>query len=198
VIGDSYTTGHPMGGVGPNGWPALAWQMLAGQGLPIAADVAAEGGAGYGIPGNRNNMFGALTAEAVRPDDGLVVFFGSRNDQPVAPQDLAARSAAAFALARQTAPRARLLVIGPPWPTPAVPPAVLQIRDVLRAQARAAGATFFDPLAARWFVDTPTLIGSDGVHPTDAGHVYLADRIAPLIAAQLTGSAVVGEISRPG
>jgi phospholipase/lecithinase/hemolysin len=172
--------------VGPNGWPTLAWQLLAGRGLPIAADVAAEGGAGYGTPGNHGNMFGALTPRAVRPDDALVVFFGSRNDQPVDPQDLAAKSSAAFALARRTAPMAKMLVIGPPWPTPDVPPVVLQIRDVLKAEARAAGATFFDPLTAGWFFDTPGLIGSDGVHPTDAGHMYLADRIAPLIAAQLT------------
>jgi phospholipase/lecithinase/hemolysin len=30
------------------------------------------------------------------------------------------------------------------------------------------------------------LIGQDGVHPTDAGHAYMAATIAPLIYAQLT------------
>jgi lysophospholipase L1-like esterase len=30
------------------------------------------------------------------------------------------------------------------------------------------------------------LIGKDGVHPTDAGHAYMADMIAPLIRAQLS------------
>ena len=65
------------------------------------------------------------------------------------------------------------------------PPAVLQIRDVLHAQARAVGATFIDPIAERWFVGRPDLIGEDGVHPTDAGHAYMADKIAPLIAARL-------------
>ncbi|MEN0140388.1 MAG: SGNH/GDSL hydrolase family protein, partial [Rhodococcus sp. (in: high G+C Gram-positive bacteria)] len=43
----------------------------------------------------------------------------------------------------------------------------------------------FDPIAAGWFVDRPDLIGRDGVHPTNAGHVYMADKIAPLIGAQL-------------
>jgi len=186
VIGDSYTTGSNMGGQGARSWTAIAWQILAIQGLAVAPDIAAEGGAGYGVPGNHGSVFGELTARAVHPDDDLVVFFGSRNDQPVDPQDLTVRAHDAFALARKTAPHARLLVIGPPWPTPDVPPVVLAIRDVLAAQAAAAGATFYDPLVARWFFDTPNLIGSDGVHPTDAGHVYLAYRIAPLIAAQLT------------
>ncbi len=48
-----------------------------------------------------------------------------------------------------------------------------------------AGATFVDPIAARWFVDRPGLIGADGVHPTDAGHAYMAEKLAPLISAAL-------------
>mgnify|MGYP002623887115 CR=1 FL=1 len=48
-----------------------------------------------------------------------------------------------------------------------------------------AGATFVDPIAEGWFVGRPELIGADGVHPTDAGHQYLADKIAPLIGARL-------------
>jgi lysophospholipase L1-like esterase len=44
---------------------------------------------------------------------------------------------------------------------------------------------FIDPIAERWFVGRPDLIAQDGVHPTDAGHAYMADKIAPLIASQL-------------
>jgi hypothetical protein len=36
------------------------------------------------------------------------------------------------------------------------------------------------------FVDQPNLIGRDGVRPTNAGHSYMAQRIAPLIYDQLT------------
>lgn len=185
VIGDSYTTGGVEGGQGPNGWTARSWQVLAGQGFLINPDVAAEGGAGYGIRGNRGSVFGDLTPRVVRPDDSLVVFFGSRNDQDVDPHVLAGAAHDCFAFARRTAPSARLLVIGPPWPTADVPGSVLQIRDALYGQARAAGATWIDPIAERWFVGRPDLIGSDGVHPNDAGHAYMADKIAPLIAAQL-------------
>jgi hypothetical protein len=185
VIGDSYTTGGELGGLGANGWTTRAWQLLTQQGIPISADVAAEGGAGYGTRGNRGSVFEDLTAGAVRPDDVLVVFFGSRNDQGVDPTQLSILAWGTYHLARSKAPKARFLVIGPPWPTADPPPAVLRIRDTLKYQAGVAGATFIDPIAAGWFVGRPELIGKDGVHPTDAGHAYMADMIAPLIGAQL-------------
>ncbi|MHA3021509.1 Rv0518 family GDSL lipase [Mycobacterium sp. BMJ-28] len=185
VIGDSYTTGTNFGGLGGKGWPARAWQVLARQGKPVKADVASEGRAGYGVRGDHNSVFGDLTARAVRPDDVLVVFFGSRNDEPVDPLTITGLAWNAFDSARRTAPAAKLLVIGPPWPTDDVPDKVLQVRDALGAAARAAGAVFIDPIAEGWFVGRPDLIAPDGVHPTDAGHTYLADRIAPLIGDQL-------------
>jgi hypothetical protein len=186
VVGDSYTTGTDEGGLGPKAWTALAWHTLAQRGVRIAADVAAEGRAGYGVPGDRGSIFEDLTSHAVKPEDALVVFFGSRNDEGVDPGVLAGRARDTFDLARILAPSARLLVIGPPWPTADVPEPVLQIRDVLNAAARGAGAAFVDPIGDRWFVDLPDLIGPDGVHPNDAGHQYLADKIAPLIRMQLS------------
>ncbi len=185
VVGDSYTNGTAIGGQGANAWPTLAWKSLARRGVQVAADVAAEGRAGYGVRGDQGNLFGDLTPRAVKPDDALVVFYGSRNDQGVDPNLLSGQIFNAFALAHGIAPNALLLVIGPPWPTADVPPAVLQIRDILAFQAMLAGATFIDPIAAGWFVDRPDLIGRDGVHPTDAGHAYMADKIAPLIGDQL-------------
>lgn len=185
IVGDSYTTGSNEGGNGARNWTTLAWRQLARQGTQVDADVAAEGRAGYVVRGYQNSVFGDLAPRAVHPDDTLVVFYGSRNDQGVDPLTLASMARGAFDFARGTAPSARLLVIGPPWPTADVPPAVLQIRDVLRLTAGVAGATFVDPIAEGWFVGRPELIGGDGVHPTDAGHAYMADKIAPLIGAEL-------------
>ena len=185
VVGDSYTNGTAIGGQGPNAWPVLAWKTLARQGMQVNADVAAEGRAGYGVRGDQGNLFVDLTPRAVKPDDSVVVFYGSRNDQGVDPNALNGQVFNSLNLARSIAPNARLLVIGPPWPTADVPPAVLQIRDILSFQSMLAGATFVDPIAERWFVDRPDLIGPDGVHPTNAGHAYMADKIAPLIGAQL-------------
>ena len=186
VIGDSYTTGGDLGGLGSNGWAARAWQLLARQGLPVTANVAAEGGAGYGTRGNHGSVFEDLTADAVKPDDALVVFFGSRNDQWVDPTQLSVLAYGTYQLARRTAPSAKFLVIGPPWPTADPPDTVLRIRDALKYQAGVAGATFIDPIANGWFVGRPDLIGKDGIHPNDAGHAYMAEMIAPLIRSQLS------------
>jgi lysophospholipase L1-like esterase len=185
VVGDSYTTGTDEGGLGRKSWTARAWRTLGQRGMRIAADVAAEGKAGYGTPGDHGSLFEDLTARAVKPSDVLVVFFGSRNDRGVNLEVLAERVRATFDSARRYAPTARLLVIGPPWPTADVPVDVLQIRDVLFAAARDAGVAWVDPIFEHWFVNIPGLIGPDGVHPNDAGHQYLADKIAPLIGAQL-------------
>ncbi len=185
VVGDSYTTGSDQGGNGPRNWTTLAWQRLARQGVQIDADVAAEGRAGYVVRGYQNHVFGDLAPRAISADDTLVVFYGSRNDQGADPLAILGAAQGAFDFAHRTAPSARLLVIGPPWPTADVPPVVLQIRDMLRTAAGLAGATFVDPIAERWFVGRPDLIGADGVHPTDAGHAYMADQIAPLIGAEL-------------
>ncbi|OBI51737.1 hypothetical protein A5707_13500 [Mycobacterium kyorinense] len=185
VIGDSYTNGTDEGGLGSKAWTARTWLTLGRQGLQVAPDVASEGRAGYGVPGDHGSLFRDLTARAVHPNDVLVVFFGSRNDQGVNSELLAQLTRDAFDMARHIAPAAKLLVIGPPWPTTDPPDGVLEVRDVVAGQARAVGATFVDPINDRWFVDRPDLIGADGVHPTDAGHAYMAEKIAPLIRAQL-------------
>jgi lysophospholipase L1-like esterase len=186
VIGDSYTTGTNEGGVGARSWPSRAWQALGARGSRVSADVAAEGRAGYGMPGDHCSIFEDLAARAVQPDDALVVFFGSRNDQGVDPLLLTEKTHAALDLARRLAPAARLLVIGPPWPTADVPPSMFLVRDILGGAAGAAGATFIDPIAEGWFVGRPDLIGADGVHPNDAGHQYMADTIAPLLRPPLS------------
>ncbi|WP_448420456.1 Rv0518 family GDSL lipase [Mycolicibacter minnesotensis] len=185
VIGDSYTAGFENTGRGAANWTQRAWQGLAGRGVYVSADVAAEGGAGYGVRGNRDGLFGDLASRAVQPDDALVVFFGSRNDQDVEPGQLSRLMGDTLGLARRIAPGSRMLVVGPPWPTADVPGQVWRIRDLLSAEARAVGAEFIDPLAERWFVGLPDLIGPDGVHPTDAGHAYMADKFVSLIAGQL-------------
>ncbi len=186
VIGDSYTTGTDEGGQGQNAWTNRAWLTLAHQGVQISPDVASEGRAGYVVRGDHGSVFEDLTGRAVHPDDALVVFFGSRNDEGVDAAQMARMAHDTFDLARHIAPSSKLLVIGPPWPTADPPFDVLYVRDILSGQARAAGATFIDAIGEAWFVGRPDLIGPDGVHPNDAGHAYMAEKIAPLIRAQLS------------
>ena len=186
MIGDSYTTGTDEGGWGSNTWTNRTWLTLAHQGVQVAPEVASEGRAGYVVRGDHGSVFEDLTNRAVHPDDALVVFFGSRNDHGVDPTQMAAMAHDTLDLARRIAPSAKLLVIGPPWTDSEPPIDVLYIRDILSGQANEAGATFIDPISDGWFVGRPDLIGPDGVHPNDAGHAYMAEKIAPLIHAQLS------------
>ena len=107
VIGDSYTTGSNEGGIGPQGWTARSWQSLARQGFPVTPDVAAEGGAGYGVRGNHGSVFGDLTAEGgpARRRLGGVLRLAQRPGR----RSRAAGDAAygTFSLARRMAPSAR-------------------------------------------------------------------------------------------
>lgn len=184
IIGDSYTGGSPFGGEGDKGWPTLVTAQLRKQGVRIYPDMSPQGGSGYALRGPEGGVFADQVKTVVRPDDRLVVLFGSRNDVDVSPAELAPAVQRTLVEVKEKVPSAKLLVIGFPWVGDPYSGA-LQARDVLKTAAEALGATFVDPLAEGWFVGRPELIGSDGVHPSDAGHVYMADKIAPLIAQQL-------------
>lgn len=184
VVGDSYTTGPNDDGKDPDVWPAMVWKDLRGKGYEIAPTVSGEGGAGYANPGYRGGVF-AGKAQAIQPSTELVVFFGSANDMHIPPDVLTGAVHETLKKARLTAPKAHLLVIGPAWPRPDVPAEVWRVRDIVRGEATAIGATFVDPLAQRWLWDDPALIGPDWIHPDRAGQRYLAEKIAPLFQAEL-------------
>ena len=181
VIGDSYTNGSPEGGTGEKRWTAVVQKDLRSRGLDVGIDFGAEGGSGYVSRGNRGGVFGDKVATTVKPDDRIVVFFGSRNDSRVSEGELAHGTCAALVGAEVAAPRAQLLVIGPPWVDANPPQYILRSRDILQDRAQSLNARFIDPVADGWFLDRPDLIGADGVHPTDEGHAYMAQKIARVI-----------------
>ncbi|WP_051073715.1 SGNH/GDSL hydrolase family protein [Mycobacterium sp. JS623] len=186
VIGDSTTSGSDFGGRGPQGWPELVWGDLRSQQLLVAPDVSGRGGSGYVRRGLEATVFPEEAARVISPHDDLIVFFGSTNDGAESLDEVASAARSAYEEARRIAPQAALLVIGPSWPRPDVPEQLLGIRNVLRDEAQRVGGTFVDPLSQGWFWDgPPELIGGDNVHPTDAGHVYLAQHIEPLIKQAL-------------
>ena len=178
VIGDSYSVGSAEGGVGAANWTHLVTGMVE----DVTIDVAAEGGRGYVATGSAGRTFVDLAARAGTGYD-VVVAFGSRNDD--GPRAEVRRAAErTFALLREASPEAELLVIGPPWVDDAPPAYVRATSRAVQAAARTAGATFVDPLAEAWFGGSArSYIGEDRVHPTDAGHEYLAGRIAPSLQA---------------
>lgn len=184
VIGDSYTMGPEDNGKDPDIWPAIVWNDMRAKGYDIQPSVTGEGGSGYIHKGYRGGIFGDKVS-AVQPSSDLVVFFGGANDMDIPPdveKDTVGRTLKA---ARLAAPKANMLVIGPAWPRADVPPEVLRVRDIVKAEATVIGAKFIDPLADRWLWDDPNLIGADWIHPNRAGQQYLAQKILPLIEAEL-------------
>jgi len=185
VLGDSYTTGSGMGGRGAHSWPIIAVNQLHREGVAIDLTVGAVGATGYVKANSKGTVFADQIQKSVATNDRLVVLFGSINDRGIPADQLSVAVQCTLNNTKAAAPQAKVLVIGPPWATDDPPANILGVRDVVKAQADAAGATFVDPIAEAWFVNHPELIGADRVHPNDAGHQYLAEKIAPLIVQQL-------------
>ncbi|MGY1698684.1 SGNH/GDSL hydrolase family protein [Geodermatophilus sp. SYSU D00766] len=183
VYGDGYAAGNPSGGLGPAGWPA---QVAASVGAELSLHAVAR--AGYAALGVTGEDLPAVVRANPVPDAAVTVLFGSRNDGDESTPAVEANASAAIAAVRQQAPDTVLLVVGPVWSDGDVPAGVVAARDAVRSAAEAAGAEFVDPVAEGWFADVTGLIATDGVSPTDQGHAYLAERIAPAVEAALAGT----------
>lgn len=126
---------------------------------------------------------------ANNPD--IVIVAGGINDYMFNAADVGTEAGLLFDAIRTGCPDAELLVIGPwaPYEITAWDTQQFAIRDSIKAAADARGLYFIDPAAERWITGTgrvgaptgtgnaDTFTSSDGTHPTDAGHIYLGERI---------------------
>lgn len=179
VIGDSYTAGSAMNA-------GEEWTTLVRGLNDIRVDRYAVGGTGYAA--TREMSYGESnfqTRVARLPADiENLAFFGSINDGRMGYQATYEAALATYEAAEARWPGARILSIGPASPTWPVPEEISTSRDAVRAASEQSGIAFVDPIEEGWFSDRPDLIGADGIHPTDAGHQYLAERIGSTLASQ--------------
>lgn len=180
VLGDSIAGGSDQGGNGPHGWPALVAVRL---GLRLTLD--GEGGTGYTTagtqPGRRSYPQRVDAAVATAPD--VVIVEGSRND--VDPRRSRTAAVATLRRLRANLPHARILVIGPLYSDPQ-PVASRPVDDAVAAAADEVPLPYVSAVRRAWFTGSAhRFIGSDGVHPTDAGHAYLANLISPELSRLL-------------
>lgn len=184
VIGDSLSTGF---GTSPaNAWPQLIATSHRDDTPPLEILNTAQNGSGYLNVGLTGTTFAWQVEQAVTPKADLVLFFGSVNDLRHDPADLAPVIAAIYASARQQAPNATFLVVGPPAYSTRPEARRLALRDVLEKAAHAAGARFVDPIAESWLVeDLDRFVGPDGLHPSVAGNHHLRDKMEPLMLEAL-------------
>lgn len=182
VVGDSYTTGSAMDSGPASNWSALMADELRRDRPELQLHVEADPGSGYATGGVRGLHFEQLARLSMPLDPDLIIVFGSLNDSRSSPSAVADSAGSLMSWLQDEHPDSTVLVIGPPWIDGRVPTNLLLVRDAVRAAALDIGAAFLDPLAEGWFAgDAASLIGGDGVHPTDAGQRHLAERITPTV-----------------
>lgn len=173
ILGDSYTSGWNGAGMGAKGWPAIVARARGWTTLNLAVP-----GTGFLNPGWTGQTIGSRVATAVRARPDIVFIVGGHNDSR---WSVAATNAAADAVidrVHAALPDAALVIVAPIWQDGSPPVRCLALRDHLRRKAAAVGARFIDPLHEGWFAGrSHRFIGADGLHPTDAGHRFMADRI---------------------
>ncbi|POX63467.1 hypothetical protein C3492_09800 [Streptomyces sp. Ru62] len=180
VLGDSLAGGSAQGGRGSHGWPSLVAEQL---GLTLNLD--AKGGTGYTTGGRQEGgrPYTQRINQAIAAKPDVVVVEGSRNDT----SPTKTRAAAVDTLRRlhEGLPHARILVIGPIYafrrPIGSHP-----IDEAVSAAAEKLNLPHLSPVHRAWFTGSAhQFIGSDDVHPTNAGHAYLAKRIRPELSRLL-------------
>lgn len=175
-VGDSYTAGS----IEDSGY-AKRFPALVADALDVRTQVVAQGGSGY-ITSGINGKPWSDQIEAVPSDADLVVIYGSRNDSfdGSHSSEIQASAEALFRSAKQQAPDAKIVVVGPTYVESPIPPGAVAAADAVQLAADDQDVEFVD--ASSWFQDPrPGLIGGDGVHPTDAGHAFLAHKFERIV-----------------
>lgn len=177
VIGDSFTAGSREGGNEERGWASLVEKRLYTHEQPVIVHSHARGGIGY-LNAVDGTTFRAKVDELTGSED-VVVIFGSINDRPA--PGLAQAVADTIATAREKAPDSTVLVVGPAWTEGRGSSNARLVSEEVRSGAES--GLYVD--ASEWFEGHDDLVGGDRVHPTNEGHAFLADQLAPLIAREL-------------
>jgi len=172
-LGDSFTSGWNGAGLGSRGWPALVGAARGWKVVNLAVP-----GTGFINPGWTNQPLGSRISAAVRRDPAIVFVATGHNDSRWSTSATIAAAERDIDRLHAGLPDAMIVIVAPIWQDGSPPSRCLDLRDALRRKAAAIGATFIDPLAERWFAGAShRYIGSDGLHPTNAGHAWLAGRV---------------------
>lgn len=204
VCGDSIAGGSNENvGSGQGTWVARLADMMGWD--DIWSDSI--GGTGYvtrNPGGSFNNFLDRIEADILNYAPRKIILFGGYNDSGLG--DPAAVQAAAIStgkLIQSKVPTAETIMFGPWSPTGPAAGSVTAVNTALKAAADALGYVFcsqldgsvmkgsvvLSPATGSWITGTgntsapagngnaDVYVGADAIHPNDAGHRYLADRI---------------------
>jgi lysophospholipase L1-like esterase len=172
-LGDSYTSGWSGAGLGARGWPRIVGVANGWKVVNLAVP-----GTGFINPGWTGQPIGSRVQAAIDRHPAVVVIAGGHNDSRWSTTSVAAAADRVIQRLRAALPNARLVIVAPIWPSGTPPTRCLVLRDHLRRTAASVGAVLVDPLAENWFGGSRhSMILADGIHPSDAGHRYIAQRV---------------------
>jgi hypothetical protein len=191
ILGDSICDGSAENtGAGIGTWTYRLARML---GVTDVWDQA-RGGTGYITPGSYATLGNRVTND-ITPFafDRLVVWAGYNDNGGVQADIATAANSLYTALKTAIAPGGEIFVVGCWCPTATPAGSITNTDNTIKAAALAAGLPFVSPLTGGVYDGAGNLlatqgpfitsanaagfIGSDSVHPTDAGHIYLSRRI---------------------
>ncbi|MFS0867964.1 SGNH/GDSL hydrolase family protein [Microbacterium sp. 179-B 1A2 NHS] len=177
VFGDSWTYGS----AATRPTDGYAYQL----GEITDWDVTVDGvrGSGYMKPGRDGPDFGGR-ARVLDPaaDYDLVIIQGSINDRLQGERGYRERVDATWDRFERTYPRAQFVIFGPTPHDLPVHEGTARIDHDLAAEAGERGWWYISPLAEGWITPENYLAmidtGVGAKHPSDAGHTYLAEKLA--------------------
>lgn len=206
VLGDSISDGAAGNvGAGAGTWFARAARLLGS----TDAWEQGRGGTGYITPGAYAVFGDRATLDVLPYSPDRLLIWGGYNDNAGSQSAISAAAASLYSTLKTALPACQMYVIGCWSPTGSPAGSITSTDATLRTQAAAAGIPFISPTTGACYDSTGTLvttqgawitgtgkvgvttgignadtwISSDGVHPTDTGHIGLARRITAAITA---------------
>jgi lysophospholipase L1-like esterase len=179
-VGDSWT--HGVGATRSRGFPVLTAEILGWDYVELGVS-----GSGYVVPGVDAPFRSRITA-AVAGDPDVIVVQGSLNEQGVDVAELSRAARDTLARLREEAdPATEILVVGAPY-TPGTNRARIDgVNEAVSGAADAVGLRFVDPAVQNWTDPDDAGLWADPIHPNDAGHRLVAERLAPIIEDLVDG-----------
>ncbi|MEU3903302.1 GDSL-type esterase/lipase family protein [Streptomyces goshikiensis] len=204
AFGDSLSDGSAINtGGGAGTWAHRTGRLLGSN------DVwdEARGGTGYITAGSYATLANRVAVDVVAWNPSRLVIWAGYNDNGGSQPTISSAAASLYSTIRTGLPSCEVYVIGCWSPTGSPGASITNTDATLRAAAATAGYPFISPITGAIYDSTGALvathgawitgtgrvgattgtgnadiyIGTDAVHPTDAGHVYLARRIAAAI-----------------
>jgi len=173
-VGDSWTDG--VGASRSRGFPVLTAELLGWECTELGVS-----GSGYVTPG-AGGPFGSRIAEAVAGAPEVIVVQGSLNEQRVDVRELNRAALETLTrLRREADPATDILVVGAPYAPGTDRARIDRVNDAVSGAAASAGLRFVNPAAENWTDPDDPELWADPIHPNDAGHQEIAERLAPIL-----------------